>query len=122
MRDNPEEQKIHPLNLFNAEAQRLLRVLDVQLEGNAYVCGHDLTIADNAISPCIRGCKWRKVEIRLHANVLAWKELVYSRDRAMLGLAYDVKSGEVDRWSEETKKRYVAGGSFMASNKTIGGH
>jgi hypothetical protein len=54
--------------------------------------------------------------------VLAWKELVYRRDRAMLGLAYDVKSGEVDRWSEETKKRYVAGGSVMASNKTIGGH
>ena len=121
MADIPEEQKVHPLNRFNTEAQRLLRVLDTQLQGKDYVCGDDLTIADIAIFPWIRGYKWSKIDITLHPNVLAWKERVHSRAGVMRGLAYGVKADEVDQWSEETKKRYAAGGSFMASNATIAG-
>ena len=119
MADIPEEQKVHPLDRFNTEAQRLLRVLDKQLLGRAYVCGDDLTIADIAIFPWIRGYKWSKIDITLHPNVLAWKERVHGRAGVLRGLAYGVKSGEEDQWSEETKKRYAAGGSFMASNATI---
>ena len=121
MADIPEEQKVHPLNRFNTEAQRLLRVLDTQLEGKAYVCGDDLTIADIAIFPWIRGYKWSKIDITLHPNVIAWKERVHGRAGVMRGLACGVTSGEVDQWSEETKKRYAAGGTFMASNVTIAG-
>ena len=69
--DVPEEQKVHPLTRFNAEAQRLLRVLDRQLEGKRFVCGEDFTIADIAIFPWIRGYKWSKIDITLHPNVLA---------------------------------------------------
>ena len=71
MADVPEEQKVHPLTRFNAEAQRLLRVLDRQLEGKRFVCGEDFTIADIAIFPWIRGYKWSKIDITLHPNVLA---------------------------------------------------
>ena len=71
MADVPEEQKVRPLTRFNAEAQRLLRVLDKQLEGKGFVCGEDFTIADIAIFPWICGYKWSKIDITLHPNVLA---------------------------------------------------
>ena len=119
MADVPEEQKVHPLTRFNAEAQRLLRVLDRQLEGKRFVCGEDFTIADIAIFPWIRGYKWSKIDITLHPNVLAWKERVHQRPGVKRGLAYGAKSGEEEQWSEETKRKYESGGSFMASNQTI---
>ncbi|NCG07604.1 MAG: glutathione S-transferase [Gammaproteobacteria bacterium] len=119
MADVPEEQKVHPLTRFNAEAQRLLRVLDKQLEGKRFVCGEDFTIADIAIFPWIRGYKWSKIDVTLHPNVLAWKERVHQRPGVKRGLAYGAKSGEEEQWSEETKRKYALGGSFMASNQTI---
>ncbi len=119
MADVPEEQKVHPLTRFNAESQRLLRVLDKQLEGKRFVCGEDFTIADIAIFPWIRGYKWSKINITLHANVLAWKERVRHRPGVKRGLAYGVKLGEEEQWSEQTKRVYASGGSFMASNQTI---
>ena len=119
MADVPEEQKVHPLTRFNVEAQRLLRVLDKQLEGKSFVCGDDFTIADIAIFPWIRGYKWSKIDITLHPNVLAWKERVHQRPGVKRGLAYGVRSGEEEQWSEETKRKYASGGSFMASNQMI---
>lgn len=119
MADLPEEQKVHPLTRFNAEAQRLLRVLDKQLEEKSFVCGEDFTIADIAIFPWVRGYKWSKIDITLHPNVLAWKERVHQRPGVKRGLAYGAKSGEEEQWSEETKRKYASGGSFMASNQTI---
>ena len=119
MDDVPNEQKVHPLTRFNVEAQRLLRVLDKQLEGKRFVCGEDFTIADIAIFPWIRGYKWSKIDITLHPNVLAWKERVHQRSGVKRGLAYGVKSGEEERWSEKTKRENASGGKFMASNQTI---
>ena len=119
MADVPDEQKVHPLTRFNVEAQRLLRVLDKQLEGKSFVCGEDFTIADIAIFPWIRGYKWSKIDITLHSNVLAWKERVHQRPGVKRGLAYGVKAGEEEQWSEETKRKYTSSGSFMASNQTI---
>ena len=57
MDDVPAEQKAHPLQRFNNEAQRLLRVLNRQLEGRDYICGDQLTIADIAAYPWVRGWK-----------------------------------------------------------------
>ena len=48
MADVPDEQKVHPLTRFNVEAQRLLRVLDKQLEGKV------LFAARTSPSPTLR--------------------------------------------------------------------
>jgi len=117
--DLPEIQKQHPLERFNTEAQRLLRVLDRQLAGRQYVCGDELTIADIAIFPWIRGYKWSKIDITLHDNVMAWKERVHERPGVIRGLQYGAPKGEAERWSEATKQRYASGGAFMASNENI---
>ena len=119
MTDVPEEQKVHPLIRFNAEFQRLLRVLDKQLEGKSFVCGEDFTIADISIFPWIRGYKWSKIDITVHSNVMAWKERVHQRSGVKRGLAYGVKSEKEEQWSEETKQKYASAGQFTASIESI---
>ena len=119
MDDVPAEQKVHPLERFNNEAQRLLRVLDRQLEGKPYICGDAFTIADIACYPWVRGWKWSKINITGHANVVAWVDRVRARPAVERGLAYGAKRAEIDQWSEDTKKRYASGGASIASNESI---
>ncbi len=117
--DLPEEQRSHPLERFNTEAQRLLRVFNRQLEGRDFLCGDQLTIADIACFPWIRGYKWSKIDITLHDNVVAWLKRIRARPAVERGLAYGAPAGETDQWSEDTKKRYAAGGASIASNVRI---
>ena len=119
MDDVPEEHKRHPLERFNNEAQRLLRVLDKQLEGKSYICGDQFTIADIASYPWVRGWKWSKVDITGHANVVAWVERVRARPAVERGLTYGFSTDEIDSWSEDTRKRYARGGASIASNASI---
>ena len=121
MDDIPPERKEHPLERFNTEAQRLLRMLDKQLEGQPYVCGENLTIADIAAWPWVRGWKWSKINITLHDNVVAWVDRVRARPAVERGIAYGFPEGELDQWTEETKKRYATMGSSMASNESLAG-
>ena len=119
MDDIPAEQKAHPLERFSTEAQRLLRVLDKQLEGRDYICGETFTVADIACYPWVRGWKWSKVDITGHASVVAWVERVRARPAVERGLAYGTPKDEIDGWSEETKRRYAALGNSIASNDSI---
>ncbi len=119
MDDIDAERKSHPLERFGNEAQRLLRLLEKQLQGQSWICGDDFTIADIASYPWIRGWKWSKVDITGHANVVAWVDRVRARPAVERGLAYGVPEGEIDQWSEERKARYRAGGASMASNESI---
>ncbi|MEM8492424.1 MAG: glutathione binding-like protein [Pseudomonadota bacterium] len=119
MEDLPVEAKAHPLERFGTEAQRLLRVLDRQLEGRSYICGDEFTIADIASYPWIRGWKWSKIDITGHANIVAWIDRVRARPGVERGLKYGAPEGETDQWSEETKRRYARGGASIASNESI---
>ena len=119
MDDVPAEQKSHPLARFNNEAQRLLRVMNKQLEGKDFLCGDQFTIADIACYPWIRGWRWSKVDITLHKNVVAWVERVRARPAVERGLAYGFSKKEIDSWSDETRKRYATGGASIASNESI---
>jgi GST-like protein len=119
MDDVPAEQKSHPLARFNSEAQRLLRVMNKQLEGKDFLCGDQFTIADIACYPWIRGWKWSKVDITPHDNVVAWVERVRARPAVERGLAYGFPKEEIDSWSDETRKRYATAGASIASNESI---
>jgi GST-like protein len=119
MDDVPAEQKSHPLERFNNEAQRLLRVLDKQLEGRDYICGDNFTIADIACYPWVRGWKWSKIDITGHANVVAWVDRVRARPAVERGLAYGFAQDEIDSWSEDTRQRYARFGASIASNASI---
>ena len=119
MEDIPMEQKAHPLERFNNESQRLLRVLNRQLEGRDYICGNNLTIADIACYPWVRGWKWSKIDITGHTNVVAWVDRVRARPAVERGLAYGFEKDEIDGWTEDTKKRYATFGASIASNESI---
>ncbi len=119
MDDVPAEQKSHPLERFNNEAQRLLRVLEKQLDGKDYICGDAFTIADIACYPWVRGWKWSKIDITGHANVVAWVDRVRARPAVERGLAYGFEQDEIDRWTEDTKQRYARFGASIASNASI---
>ena len=119
MDDVPAEQKAHPLQRFNNEAQRLLTVLNKQLEGKSYICGEHFTIADIASYPWVRGWKWSKIDITGHSNVVDWVERVRARPGVERGLTWDFSRDEVDKWSDETRQRYRSGGASIASNDSI---
>ena len=119
MDDIPAEKKEHPLERFSNEAQRQLRMLDKQLDGQPYICGDNLTIADIAAWPWVRGWKWSKINITLHDNVMAWVDRVRTRPGVERGITYGFPEGELDQWTEETKKRYASMGSSMASNESL---
>ena len=119
MDDVDTEKKVHPLERFSNEAQRLLRVLDKQLAGHDYICGTDYTIADIACFPWVRGWKWSKIDITGHANVLAWVDRVRARPAVARGLLYGSSAEEVDKWKESTRQLYRAAGASIASNARI---
>ncbi len=119
MDDVAEEQKAHPLERFGKEARRLAGVLDRQLEGRDFVCGHRFSIADIALYPWLRGWKWSKVDITDRPNVMAWIDRVRARPGVGRGLAYGVPEHEIDRWSPERRASYASTGASIASNERL---
>ena len=112
-------QKQHPLERFGKEARRLTAVLNKRLEGRSYVCGDNLTIADIAIYPWLRGWKWSKVDITDQPNVVNWITRVRARPAVERGLAYGVPKDEIDQWSAERKAQYAKGGASIADNNKM---
>jgi len=114
--DLDEAARAHPLQRFGAEALRLADILDRQLESRPYLCGEDLTIADIAVFPWVRGWKWSKVDISGHNRLLAWVKRLRARPAFEAGLQYGVPSAEVDQWSEQRKRQYAELGSKLAAD------
>jgi len=119
MGDVPDEQKAHPLERFLKEARRLTSVLEKRLEGRDYICGSDLTIADIATYPWIRGWKWSKVDITDRPHVMQWVERVRARPGVGRGLAYGVPEDEIDKWSQKRRENYKASGASIANNEKL---
>jgi GST-like protein len=120
MADVDEEQKAHPLERFGREALRLAGVLDRRLEGQQFIAGDDLTIADIAIYPWFRGYKWSKVDITHCPNVMAWITRVRARPAVERGLAYGVPKDEIDRWSLARRDSYAKSGAAISANPEAG--
>lgn len=112
--DIDEAAKAHPLARFLQEARRLSAVLERKLQGQSFVCGDQITIADIAIYPWMRGWKWSKVDMTDRPNILAWMEAMRARPGVEKGLEYGVRDGETDRWSAETRAAYARRGAAIA--------
>ncbi|MGH1370621.1 MAG: glutathione S-transferase family protein [Cellvibrionaceae bacterium] len=118
----PEAQKVHPLQRFNAEAQRLLGVLDKQLQsGGPYLCGENFTVADIACYPWIRGWKWSKIDITGHQYLVAWLARVSARPGVERGVTYGAPKGQAHQWNADIKEKYRRAGSRIASTQNITG-
>lgn len=119
MDDVADAAKAHPLERFGREGRRLASVLNQRLEGRDYVCGENLTIADIAIYPWVRGWKWSKINMTDQPNVMAWIDRVRARPAVGRGLAYGVPKDEIDQWSAERKARYAKGGASISANENL---
>ena len=119
MDDVEETLKSHPLERFENEANRLLKVLDGQLTKHKYVSSDNFTIADIAIYPWVRGWKWSKIDITKFPQIVDWVDRVRARPAVARGLAYGVPKEEIDQWSEERKAQYASSGSTIASNENL---
>ncbi|MFZ8990567.1 MAG: glutathione binding-like protein, partial [Pseudohongiellaceae bacterium] len=101
------------------EGRRLASVLNNRLEGRDYVCGDNLTIADIAIYPWVRGWKWSKINMTDQPNVMAWIDRVRARPAVGRGLSYGMPEEEIDQWSEERKTSYRKSGATIAANENL---
>jgi GST-like protein len=119
MDDVDEVAKAHPLERFGREGRRLASVLNNRLEGRDYVCGDNLTIADIAIYPWVRGWKWSKINMTDQPNVMAWIDRVRARPAVGRGLSYGMPEEEIDQWSEERKTSYRKSGATIAANENL---
>ncbi len=119
MEDVEPELKAHPLERFGKEGRRLVAVLNARLEGRDYVCGDQLTIADIALYPWVRGWKWSKINITDQPNVEAWVRRVRARPAVERGLGWGVPKDEIDQWSAERKAAYAQSGTRIASNQRL---
>ena len=119
MDDVDEVAKAHPLERFGREGRRLASVLNNRLEGRDYVCGDNLTIADIAIYPWVRGWKWSKINMTDQPNVMAWIDRVRARPAVGRGLSYGMPEEEIDQWSEERKTSTRKSGATIAANENL---
>lgn len=79
-----------PQQRYVDEAARLLKVLEKELEGKAWIIGDHYTIADIAIAPWLRALDFYGVRERLgwadHPNLVAYLDRFLARDAVQRGL------------------------------------
>lgn len=80
------------INRFTMEVKRQLDVLDKQLDGRAYVCGDEISIADIAIWPWYGTVVLNQtyeaaefLEASSYSNVMRWAEAIQSREAVKRG-------------------------------------
>jgi len=98
---------------FVTESERLLQVLDKQLEKNRYVCGSDLTIADVACYPYARSHFWAKVDVSAMPHLQRWLDELDARPGFQVGLTVPNENreffgeGDVDTMVAKNAARFA---------------
>jgi GSH-dependent disulfide-bond oxidoreductase len=73
------EKIAYAIDRYTREAQRLLGVLDKQLQGKAFVVGDDYSIADMAIYPWINPYDAAPLDLQPYAEVRRWQAAIAAR-------------------------------------------
>ncbi|HSX65192.1 MAG TPA: glutathione S-transferase N-terminal domain-containing protein [Pseudoxanthomonas sp.] len=69
----------YAIDRYTREVQRLLGVLDKQLQGKAFVAGDDYSIADMAIYPWINPYDTAPLDLQPYAEVRRWQAAIAAR-------------------------------------------
>lgn len=84
-----EENLVYGKKRYLEEGQRLFKVLDKQLDGNTFICGDTLTLADIACIGWARAPKHfynLQDQFTQYQNVHRWIETMEKRDAVQKGL------------------------------------
>jgi GST-like protein len=79
---------------YSAEAQRLYKVLNTQLEGRHFVAG-DYSIADIAIWPWLARFEWQRINMDDYPNVKRWYLEIAKRPAVIKGYAVPKDMGPI---------------------------
>eukprot|EP01080_Neovahlkampfia_damariscottae_P012861 gene12861-7206_t len=75
-----KEKIPYAIERYTKEGERLLKVLDTQLEGKKYVIGDEYTIADISIWPWLVGAiKFGKFDVSKYNNIVKWQNSLEER-------------------------------------------
>lgn len=93
---------------YQREAQRLLRVLDTQLQGRNFIAGDDYSIADMACYPWIDPYQKAPLDLEPFPDLRRWRDAISSRPATQR--AYD-RAKEIQRPAEmsEAEKKVLFG-------------
>jgi GST-like protein len=69
----------YAIERYGRESKRLFGVLDKHLEGRAFICGDDYTIADIASYPWIVSGEAREAELAAFPNLARWVDSIKAR-------------------------------------------
>ena len=92
-----------PRDRYVAEARRLLRVLDNQLESHRWLAGEEYTIADIATFPWTRSWQNQGLQIDDFPNVKRWHEEIAARPAVQRGVEV-LASARVPLMDEKAKE------------------
>ena len=90
-----EEEIPAAIHRYQHEGQRLLTVLDGQLEGREYICG-DYSIADIATWPWATTHNWSGIDIEGLVNLQAWLERMAERPAVAKGRNIPERGSKTD--------------------------
>lgn len=79
---------------YRNETNRLYKVLNTRLEGNAFVAG-DYSIADIAIWPWISRYEWQRINLDDYPNVKRWYLEIAARPAVIKGYAIPKDTGPI---------------------------
>jgi glutathione S-transferase len=99
----PEEID-YAIERYQNETMRLYQVLDNQLADRDYIAG-ELSIADFATYPWVRGHRWAGLSIEDLPNLSAWCDRLAERPAVQRGLDVPVPQDELDDISEEEAEK-----------------
>jgi GST-like protein len=98
------ERIAYAIERYTNEAQRLLGVLDKQLDGREFICGNDYSIADMACYPWISPYSKAPIDLSPFANVQRWQAAIRARPATARAYAQgDFRTSSAEM-SEETRK------------------
>src|SRR5690606_31486366 len=77
------------VNRYTRETQRLLEVLNNRMRDREWIMGDELTIADIAIVPWIKGLDFyeghAQLQTETYEHVTRWRDLFYARPAVIKG-------------------------------------
>lgn len=107
------EKIAYAIDRYTREVQRLLGVLDQQLQGSAFVAGENYSIADMAIYPWVNPYDAAPLDLQPYAGVQRWLAAIAARPatRRAYALKQQVNPNAGQPLSEEQRKHLFGQGT-----------
>jgi len=109
-------QMQYAIERYNAEAARLLRVMDTQLQGQEWIAG-DYSIADMALFGWTRDYAKETAVLEPFANIAAWYARLLARPALQRGLAVLADTRKAPSEFDDESRTVISGEDAVVARK-----